>query len=107
MKIGPVTHNTLARSIAERLLNLISDGTIKPGDKMPSERELMDKLKVARSTVREALQALAAVNIVEIRPGVGTFVNSHAQDLISSAKKALAEPKEVRPASVAVSPETS
>ena len=107
MKLGPVTHNTLARSIAERLLNLIDDGTIKPGDKMPSERDLMDKLKVARSTVREALQALAAVNIVEIRPGVGTFVNPHAKDLIPSAKKALADSKEARSVSIALAPETN
>lgn len=102
MKLGPVTHNTLARSIAERLLQLISDGTIKPGDKMPSERELIDKLKVARSTVREALQALAAVNIVEIRPGIGTFVNPNALELIPHARQALTDSKETRPVPIAL-----
>ena len=93
MKIAPVTHSTLARSVAERLLKLIADGTIKPGAKMPSERELMDKLQVARSTVREALQSLAAVNVVEIRPGIGTFVNPNAKDLIPHALKSLQDAK--------------
>ncbi len=92
MKISPVSRNTLAQSVAERLLKLIADGTIKPGDKMPSERELMDKLKVARSTVREGLQTLAALNVVEIRPGVGTFVNDRAHDQIPSALAALNDP---------------
>ncbi len=98
MKIGPVAHNTLARSVAERLLKLIADGTIKPGEKMPSERDLMDRLKVARSTVREALQSLAAVNIVEIRPGIGTFVNPNAKELIPHAQRSLQESKETPPA---------
>lgn len=93
MKIAPVVHNTLARSVAERLIKLIADGTIRPGAKMPSERELMDKLQVARSTVREALQALAAVNIVEIRAGVGTFVNPNAKELIPHALKSLQDGK--------------
>ena len=93
MKIAPVAHSTLARSVAERLLKLIADGSIKPGAKMPSERELMDKLKVARSTVREALQSLAAVNVVEIRPGVGTFVNPNAKDLIPHALESLQDGK--------------
>jgi molybdopterin/thiamine biosynthesis adenylyltransferase/DNA-binding transcriptional regulator YhcF (GntR family) len=93
MKIAPVAHSTLARSVAERLLKLIADGTIKPSTKMPSERELMDKLQVARSTVREALQSLAAVNIVEIRPGIGTFVNPNAPELIPHALKSLQDAK--------------
>ncbi len=89
MKITPVSRNTLARSVAERLFDLISDGTIKPGDKMPSERDLMDKLQVSRTTVREALQLLAASHVVEIRPGIGTFVSLHALDLIPHARQAL------------------
>lgn len=105
MKIGPVAHNTLARSVAERLLNLIADGTIKPGAKMPSERDLMDRLKVGRSTVREALQSLAAVNIVEIRAGIGTFVNPNAKELIPHARRALQDSKETSPARTSRAPD--
>lgn len=93
MKIGPISRNTLARSVSERLLKLIADGTLKPGDKMPSERDLMERLEVARSTVRESLQTLAACHVVEIRPGVGAFVNANAKDLIPSTLEALQNPK--------------
>ncbi|MBI5302632.1 MAG: ThiF family adenylyltransferase [Chloroflexi bacterium] len=97
MKIRPVSSNTLTHSVVERLLGLISDGTVKPGDKMPSERTLMKKLGVSRSTIREALQALSASHIVEIRPGVGTFVHAHARDLIPRALAKNRVPKDARP----------
>lgn len=95
MRIDPVEKSTLAQSVAERLLRLIADGTFKPGEKMPSERELMERLQVARSTVREALRALAASHVVEIRPGVGTFVRENARDLIPAALESLRNPRAV------------
>lgn len=95
MKIDPVNKSTLAHSVAERLMHLIADGTIKPGEKIPSERELMERLQVARSTVREALQTLAAHNVIEIRPGVGAFVRESARDLIPVVFERLREPRPV------------
>ncbi|MBI5035358.1 MAG: ThiF family adenylyltransferase [Chloroflexi bacterium] len=97
MKIDPVSRNTLPRSVAERLLKLIADGTIKPGDKMPSERDLMERLKVARSTVREALQTLSTSNIIEIRPGVGAFVCQDVHDRIPAALEAIQNPHALPP----------
>src|SRR5512135_322838 len=94
MKIAPVAHSTLARSVAERLLDLVVDGTVAPGEKMLSERALMDKLQVGRSTVREALQTLASYGIVEIRPGVGTFVLPNALELVPHARASLQAAKE-------------
>lgn len=49
-------------------------GNIKPGEKLPSERELSQKLSVSRSSVREALQALAMMRLVDIRAGRGAYV---------------------------------
>ena len=94
MKIAPVAHSTLARSVAERLLDLVVDGTVAPGEKMLSERALMDKLQVGRSTVREALSNLASYGIVEIRPGVGTFVLPNALELVPHARASLQAAKE-------------
>jgi GntR family transcriptional repressor for pyruvate dehydrogenase complex len=54
----------------------IRKGNIRPGGRLPSERELSEALGVSRPTVREAVQALAAMNILDVRHGSGTFVAS-------------------------------
>lgn len=65
---------TIVDSIIEQVITQIKDGTLKAGDKLPSERQLINMLSVSRSSVREALQALAAMNLVVVRPGEGTFI---------------------------------
>jgi GntR family transcriptional repressor for pyruvate dehydrogenase complex len=62
--------------VVGQLRRLIDDGVLRAGDQLPSERELSDRLRVSRSTVREAVQFLHALGIVEIRHGAGTFVRS-------------------------------
>ncbi len=94
MKIAPVSHGTLAQSVAARLLDLVADGTFEPGRKVPAERALMKRLQVGRSTVREALSMLASCGIVEIRPGVGTFIQSTALELLPSARDSLQAARE-------------
>jgi len=64
----------LAQSVAEQLISLILEGQLKPGDKLPSQQELAEKLQVGRSTVREALGSLAAIGLVDVKQGQGTFV---------------------------------
>ncbi|MGC8838013.1 MAG: FadR/GntR family transcriptional regulator [Anaerolineae bacterium] len=59
----------LAEQIAERILQLILDGELQPGQKLPPERELAALLGVSRASLREATKALAMRNIVEIRQG--------------------------------------
>lgn len=67
---------TIVESIVEQIVQQIQDGVLKPGDRLPSERQLIDMLGVSRSSVREALQGLAAMGLVESRPGQGSFVAS-------------------------------
>ncbi|KZO01497.1 GntR family transcriptional regulator [Bacillus badius] len=52
---------------------IAADGLV-PGDKMPSERELSERLSAARSSVREALRALELLGLIETRRGEGTFL---------------------------------
>ncbi len=52
----------------------IADKQLSYGDKIPSERELAEKLKVGRSSVREALRALELLGMIETRRGEGTFL---------------------------------
>ncbi|MBW9216133.1 FCD domain-containing protein [Mumia sp. zg.B53] len=64
------------QQVADQLLDLILDGTLKAGDRLPNEAELSSIFGVSRSTVREALRALASRDLLETARGTtgGTFV---------------------------------
>lgn len=70
----PINRVNISESIVRQMIDLISKGAYPPGKKLPPERELMQQLNVGRSSVREAFQALAIMGLVDIRPGLGTFV---------------------------------
>jgi len=76
LALSPVTRRKLTATVAEQLLTAIRD--LPPGTKVPSERELTRELGVGRSTVREALNGIAMLGIVEIRHGQGVFVTGEA-----------------------------
>lgn len=62
---------------------MIDDDGLKPGDKIPSERELSERLHVGRSSVREALRALELLGLIETRRGEGTFLrNARSNQLV-------------------------
>lgn len=69
-----IIENTVERIIGQ-LRSLISDGILKPGDKLPPERKLADHLGVSRSQVREALRKLEFYGILKTLPQSGTKVN--------------------------------
>lgn len=60
--------------IVKQLRHMITEDRLKPGDKLPSERELSERLNVGRSSVREALRALELLGLIETRRGEGTFI---------------------------------
>ncbi|QKV94756.1 FadR family transcriptional regulator [Streptomyces sp. NA02950] len=64
----------MASDIQERIKRLIVDRRLSSGAPLPTETELMELLGVSRNSVREALKALQAMGIVEIRHGFGTYV---------------------------------
>ena len=65
------------------LRTLIADGSLQPGDRMPSEGELSERLGVSRGSIREAIRTLSALGVVETRRGAGTYVGElRAADMI-------------------------
>ena len=74
MKLEPVKPTKVSDSIADQLKGLILNGVLKPGDKLPAERELVEQLGVSRPSVREALLKLDARGLIESRQGGGTYV---------------------------------
>lgn len=71
-----VQDKTLPERAADQVVSMIVDGTFRPGDKLPGEYDLAQRLNVGRSTVREAIKSLVSQNILEVRRGNGTFVKS-------------------------------
>ncbi|CAG2152395.1 FadR/GntR family transcriptional regulator [Cupriavidus numazuensis] len=65
---------TLAEEVVSGLTERIRQGQLKPGDKLPTESEVMATFGVSRTVVREALSRLQASGLVETRHGIGTFV---------------------------------
>jgi len=65
---------TVAETIVEQVKQLIVQGQLTSGQKLPSERELAEELGVGRSSVREATSALVALGIAEVRQGEGVFI---------------------------------
>jgi GntR family transcriptional repressor for pyruvate dehydrogenase complex len=72
--LQPAPRHKLAETVAQQLLAQVRSGAYAPGTRMPSERELMSSLGVGRSTIREALNGLAVLGVIEIRHGQGAFV---------------------------------
>lgn len=70
----PRKHRNLAQLVVEQLTEHIRHGELQPGDKLPTETEIMVEQGVSRSVVREAISRLQAAGLVETRHGIGTFV---------------------------------
>uniref|UniRef100_E6PXH4 Putative transcriptional regulator (GntR family) n=1 Tax=mine drainage metagenome TaxID=410659 RepID=E6PXH4_9ZZZZ len=67
--------------VVNHVRTLIEKGTLQPGDKLPPERELARTLKVSRASLRTGIGYLAAMGVMKIRHGVGTFVADGPPDL--------------------------
>ncbi len=67
-------HRNLAQGVIELINADISSGSLKPGDKLPTESAIMERHGVSRTVVREAISHLQASGMVETRHGIGTFV---------------------------------
>lgn len=81
--------------IVTQISELISQGRLKSGDQLPSERELSETFKVSRTSVREAIRALESVGLVQCHPGNGTFVSAPSvESLIHPMASALFDQKQ-------------
>ena len=68
-KTDPISRRKLSHQIEERLLAEVQAGSVRPGDLLPSERELMARFQVGRPAIREAMQNLQRMGLIEIRHG--------------------------------------
>jgi DNA-binding transcriptional MocR family regulator len=100
MHLSPITaapHQALYEQVAERLQGLITEGTLQPGDRLPSVRKLRAQLSVSTSTVLEAYRLLEDRGLIQVRPQSGYYVKPMALQLLQepSATTPVSQPCEV------------
>jgi GntR family transcriptional regulator, transcriptional repressor for pyruvate dehydrogenase complex len=71
---SPLAQNPAAARVVTHVESLIGEGTLRPGDRLPPERDLALQLGVSRPTIRAGLRWLAAMGVVRARQGSGTFI---------------------------------
>lgn len=76
IEVETVKRNTLARQVVEQIIQLLTSGQLKPGDRLPPEMELIEMLGVSRPVLREALSSLETMEVISRRPRGGTYFNS-------------------------------
>ncbi len=76
---------SLTQEVKQTLLGWLRDGKYPAGSRLPSVPELVERLGVSRTVVREALQSLVGMSLIEIRPGLGCFVNHIPSELVLNA----------------------
>lgn len=81
LEIKAVKKVTVTEQVMEQIAQLITSGKLKPGEKLPNERELAERFQVARGRIREALRALSLIGLITIKAGEGSFVNERQAPL--------------------------
>ncbi len=81
MPFRPVTPEKLSSAVVRQIEKLILRGILRPGERLPSERELADRMGVSRPSLREAIGSLQDTGLLTARPGAGVYV----ADVLGSA----------------------
>ncbi|HKJ88827.1 MAG TPA: FadR/GntR family transcriptional regulator [Gammaproteobacteria bacterium] len=92
----PIRPKKISEEIVEQIKVLIANGELKPGERIPSERELSLMLGVSRPSVREAIMVLEAMGFLESRQGGGTYVRTLTESTLTDPLARLMERKDPR-----------
>ncbi len=82
-----IKRELVAEKVAQGIINYIIMNDLKPGDKLPTERELAERFVVGRPAVREALCALSMIKIIDIRQGDGIYYRNMSSSFLSESFK--------------------
>ena len=80
LAVRQVRKTKIYHEIVEQIKELITEGRIKPGDRLPPERELAELFKASRNSVRDAIRVLEQMGLIESRQGDGTYVRTLSAD---------------------------
>jgi GntR family transcriptional repressor for pyruvate dehydrogenase complex len=88
---SPIRTSKISDEVYKQLVSLISGGHLKPGEKLPSEREMASDLGISRQSIREALYRAEIMGLIEVRQGEGSFVLSSIREPLKSPLLVLLE----------------
>jgi GntR family transcriptional repressor for pyruvate dehydrogenase complex len=92
--LKPIRPKKISEEIVDQIKQLISKGDLKPGERIPSERDLATMLGVSRPSVREAIMVLEAMGFLDSRQGGGTFVRALTEGSIMDPLAKLVEQRD-------------
>jgi GntR family transcriptional repressor for pyruvate dehydrogenase complex len=95
MALRAVKRKTIHQEIIAQIREELAEGRWKPGDRLPSERDLSERFRVSRASVREAIRALESMGLVKIKTGEGTYVASGAEAVLSPLVSIILQQKDV------------
>jgi GntR family transcriptional regulator, transcriptional repressor for pyruvate dehydrogenase complex len=78
--LEPIKKSRLYEKIVTQILGMVKSGELKPGDRLPTERDLALQLQVSRTAIREALRSMELMGIIDSRVGGGTFIKEMTLD---------------------------
>lgn len=87
----PIRPKKISEEIVEQIKALIAKGDLKPGERIPSERDMATLLGVSRPSVREAIMVLEAMGLIESRQGGGTYVRSLTENALADPLSSMVE----------------
>ena len=104
MKFREITPVRLYESVIEQIMDLVKRSELKPGDKLPPERKLAEKLSISRGSLREAFRVLESRGLIKSKPGGGRYIreirknghNSTENIILSLEKSSILELLEAR-----------
>src|SRR3989475_331886 len=82
IELEPIKSTRIYEEIVRQVKQLIGEGKLKSGDRLPPERDLAEKFMVSRTSVREALRALQSRGLIDIRAGEGAFIRDISVDTL-------------------------
>jgi GntR family transcriptional repressor for pyruvate dehydrogenase complex len=77
---NPIKNTKVYEQVIDQIKDMIAEGTLKKGDKLPSERSLVEQLQVSRASLREALRALEVIGLIECKQGEGNYIKTNFED---------------------------
>ncbi|MBI3973283.1 MAG: FadR family transcriptional regulator [Chloroflexi bacterium] len=82
-QLAPIARTTVTDEVVKRLIGLIIGESLRPGDRLPSERVLTARLGVGRGSLREAIRTLGAIGAIDVVMGDGMFVGRGETSLLA------------------------